>query len=155
MVYFFWYFERKIVTFEKSFRGNVKIAFNMSRGPSWWNYFSSLKTFFPQNFQALSKKVFANFLRRFLETTSYVPGGPFAFFSDFVISYLIFFGIWAGNFRKVLMNFFRQVCKKCILKVRRKVLKEYTSFAETCYVFSFSKTLSEIFGNFHKKLTWF
>ena len=89
----------------------------------------------------------------FLEIASYVARVPFdCFFSKFVVSYLISLGIWAGNFHKVLMKLFREVCQKCILRVRRKVLKKYTSFEETPYVYSFSKTLSEIFGNFYKKL---
>ena len=53
------------------------------------------------------------------------------------------------------MNFYWHVCQKRFLRVWRKVLREYTSFEETCYLFRFSQTLSEIFGNFHKKLAWF
>ena len=88
---FFWYFERKKVTFEKNFRGIVKKAFNMSRGPSWWICFGWLKTYFSKCFRALSEKIFANFLGMFLEIASYVARGPFDFFSDFVMSYLIVF----------------------------------------------------------------
>ena len=39
---------------------------------------------------------------------------------------------------------------KSTLSVRRKVLREYTSFGETCYVYSSSQTLSENFGSFQK-----
>ena len=47
MIYFFMYFERRIVKFEKKFRRIVKIAFYTSRGTSWCNCFGSLKTYFP------------------------------------------------------------------------------------------------------------
>ena len=46
---------KKSVNFEKSFRRIVKIAFYMSRGTSWWNYFCSLKTFFNKVFGLLVK----------------------------------------------------------------------------------------------------
>ena len=77
LIYFFWYFERKNVMFENFFRRLVKIAFCMSRGTSWWNYFCSLKTYFLWSFRASSENIFANFLGMFLETASYVGRGTF------------------------------------------------------------------------------
>ena len=74
---FFWYFERKNVLFESFFRRLVKIAFCMSRGTSWWNYFCSLKTYFLWSFRASTENIFANFLGMFLETASYVARGTF------------------------------------------------------------------------------
>ena len=44
------FLSKNIVIFEKNFSRLVKIAFYMSRGTSWWNYFCSLKTFFNKVF---------------------------------------------------------------------------------------------------------
>ena len=47
MIYFFMYFERRIVKFEKKFRIIVEVAFYTSGGTSRCNCFGSLKTYFP------------------------------------------------------------------------------------------------------------
>ena len=146
---------KKNMNFEKNFRRLVKIAFYMSRGTSRWNYFCSLKTFFLKVFGLRVKTFSLIFLGMFLETASYVAGGPFDyFFSDFVISFLLCLDFEHKIFT-VLIIFFQQVRQKCILRVRRKVLREYTSFEETCYLYRFSQTFTEFFSNFHKKLAWF
>ena len=44
---FFHVFRAKNCNFEKNSRRILKIAFYTSKGTSWWNYFGSLKTFFP------------------------------------------------------------------------------------------------------------
>ena len=74
---FFYVFRAKDCKFWKNSRRILKIAFYTSKGTSWWNYFGSLKTFFPWSFRALSENNFANFLGMFPETDSYVVRGPF------------------------------------------------------------------------------
>ena len=92
----------------------------------------------------------------FREIASYVFRCPFDhFFPNFVVSFLIFFGLWAQNFHS-----FDEVFPAGLSKLHSKrpgggggkFWDKTQVFGEICYICSFSMTLTEIFGNFYKQL---
>ena len=148
-------FERKNVDFEKNFNRLEKVAFYMSWGTSWWNYFCSVKTFFSLKFSGFECKHFRYSCLRV--PTNYLLQRQRSlrlYFSAFVISFLLFSGLWARYFHS-FDNFFPAGLSKMHFESHEKVLREYTSFEETCYLYRFSQTLSEVLSNFHKKLACF